>query len=44
MNFRTCVILLILISSTLADTLCPIIYSPNQNDQNLEYCSDLGLP
>ena len=44
MNFRICVILLILISSTLADTLCPIIYSPNQNDQNLEYCSDLGLP
>ena len=44
MNFRTCVILLILISSTLADTSCPTMYYPNQNDQNLEYCSDLGLP
>ena len=44
MNFRTCVILLILISSTLADTSCPTMYYPNSNDQNLEYCSVLGLP
>ena len=44
MTIGTFAVLSMLISFAFADTTCPTVYTPNNSDKDLDYCSELTLP